>query len=553
MASDSGADDDAALRERVAALEETVAEQQATSESPGQPTASRRGFVKAAAAVAGLGALGIYSSYPASAQAAGQVGTQSEPVDVEAWSLNVQDQLAGDLDGGGNNLNNVGAVEADRTFTNSRSVGVVVWTDGTDYYADGTSGTVDSGADAASVIQSAVNEIAGVYIAKGTYNISSTIDIPTGTSVYSDLAGKGGEGAAELVASASIDNIFSLNDTTQGPGSGDGNIIRGLSFDGDNQANCLFIGAESNNWHITENVFKNTSGDALTVQAGLGRIDNNYIYRCDRALNLGGNNFRSVLVRGNRLSVNNKQIKISNNDIAGRIWIRDNRIGMPNATDVAAGGLLIEAGATRDNEFALDIENNHFYNFAASVDAIHIRGTTERGPIRVKNNTLYGYDRSDGTKTGRKAINLASVDFSRALEIKENYAEGFSQTFPVDLTGLSKSQLSVASNEGQLFVPTVQSGTVSGSTSLTTADSTFAGADNNDISVSFANSYRVAPEVTTDLISAQSGDALRMDTQVQDRSSGSFTFRFLYFGSTGTSSYTATWTAHADAEDQYLA
>jgi hypothetical protein len=120
MASGSGAD--AELRERVAALEQTVAEQQHhSSESPKQPTASRRGFVKAAAAVAGLGALGIYSSYPARAQAAGQVGTASEPVDVEAYDLNVQGSVSGidtggvenpmtaDLDAGGNSLTNVAA------------------------------------------------------------------------------------------------------------------------------------------------------------------------------------------------------------------------------------------------------------------------------------------------------------------------------------------------------------------------------------------------------------------------------------------------------------
>jgi len=121
MASDSGAD--AELRERVAALEQTVAEQQHhSSESPEQPSASRRGFLSAAAAAAGLGALGIYSSYPASAQAAGQVGTSSEPVDVEAWSLNVQDKLAGDLDAGGNDLTNVAAAEVGEILSNSQKV-----------------------------------------------------------------------------------------------------------------------------------------------------------------------------------------------------------------------------------------------------------------------------------------------------------------------------------------------------------------------------------------------------------------------------------------------
>jgi hypothetical protein len=113
------------LRERVAQLEETVAEQHHSSESPEQPTASRRGLLSAAAGVAGLGALGVYSSSPASAQAAGQVGTQSEPVDVEAYDVNVQgsltgvntgdvqNPLTGDLDAGGNSVTNAAAVEAD--------------------------------------------------------------------------------------------------------------------------------------------------------------------------------------------------------------------------------------------------------------------------------------------------------------------------------------------------------------------------------------------------------------------------------------------------------
>jgi len=117
MDTDSGADDAAALRARVAQLEQTVAEQQQTIESLSTPTASRRGVLAALTGVAGAGALGAYSQRGA-AQAAGQVGTQSEPVDVEAWSLNVQDQLAGDLDAGGNDLTNVGAVETGEQITN---------------------------------------------------------------------------------------------------------------------------------------------------------------------------------------------------------------------------------------------------------------------------------------------------------------------------------------------------------------------------------------------------------------------------------------------------
>jgi len=63
--------------------------------------------------VAGLGALGVYSSSRASAQASGQIGTASDPVDVEAYDLNVQNQLAGDLDAGGNSVTNADSVSTD--------------------------------------------------------------------------------------------------------------------------------------------------------------------------------------------------------------------------------------------------------------------------------------------------------------------------------------------------------------------------------------------------------------------------------------------------------
>jgi hypothetical protein len=86
MASDSGEPDAAALRDRVDQLEQTVAEQQATIESLSSPTASRRGVLAALTGVAGAGALGAYSQRGA-AQAAGQVGTSSEPVDVFANAI----------------------------------------------------------------------------------------------------------------------------------------------------------------------------------------------------------------------------------------------------------------------------------------------------------------------------------------------------------------------------------------------------------------------------------------------------------------------------------
>jgi hypothetical protein len=179
MASDSGADDAAALRERVAALEKTVAEQQATSESPGQPTASRRGLLSGAAAAAGLGALGVYSSSPASAQAAGQVGTQSEPVDVEAYDLNVQgtanglvqNPLAGDLDGGGNSVNNLGSVETDNLQHTGGEVVLYVRDSGDDSN-DGLSAV-----SAKATLQGAIDAISHVTDQSSTNEPSGTVVI----------------------------------------------------------------------------------------------------------------------------------------------------------------------------------------------------------------------------------------------------------------------------------------------------------------------------------------------------------------------------------------
>jgi len=82
-------DDDAAtLRERVRELEQTVAQQQDTIE---QLMPSRRAVLAGGAGLVGGAAL----TGQASAQsAAGQVGTSSEPVDVEAASVNVQEGVS---------------------------------------------------------------------------------------------------------------------------------------------------------------------------------------------------------------------------------------------------------------------------------------------------------------------------------------------------------------------------------------------------------------------------------------------------------------------------
>jgi hypothetical protein len=84
MATDPDPDTESDLRERVAELEATVQNQQETIRKmlPG-----RRGVLKGAALVGGGGLVGALSADRVSAQAAGQVGTTSEPIDVIAYSL----------------------------------------------------------------------------------------------------------------------------------------------------------------------------------------------------------------------------------------------------------------------------------------------------------------------------------------------------------------------------------------------------------------------------------------------------------------------------------
>jgi hypothetical protein len=78
-------DDAAALRERVQALEQTVQEQQSTIE---QLMPSRRAILAGGAGLVGGAAL---TSQASAQSAAGQVGTSSEPVDVEATTVNATD------------------------------------------------------------------------------------------------------------------------------------------------------------------------------------------------------------------------------------------------------------------------------------------------------------------------------------------------------------------------------------------------------------------------------------------------------------------------------
>jgi len=81
-------------------------------------------------------------------------------------------------------VHNTGSHEFDRVFsdnifTASRSADVVVWKDDGTVYADGKDDLVDSGSDASSVIQSAINHISKgkIKIDNGNYTLSSTLNL----------------------------------------------------------------------------------------------------------------------------------------------------------------------------------------------------------------------------------------------------------------------------------------------------------------------------------------------------------------------------------------
>lgn len=122
-------DDPKQLRERVReqharieALEQTVADLQDSDDSTA--TSTRRSILGSAAAAAGLGGLG-YGVRQAQAQAsgpAGQVGTDSEPVDVNAWDLDVQGQVTRDIDFGGYGVTNGGSFDVEKASIAERSL-----------------------------------------------------------------------------------------------------------------------------------------------------------------------------------------------------------------------------------------------------------------------------------------------------------------------------------------------------------------------------------------------------------------------------------------------
>jgi len=181
--------DAAALRDRVADLEQTVAEQQATIESLQQPPASRRGVLAALTGVAGAGALGAYSQR-ASAQAAGQVGTQSEPVDVFANTIDSNEVIAADV--------LADSVSAEQVSITDR----ILQSD--DFLDISSLGVIEGPSDVSTSSYTRVADGDGLF---------STVDIPPGASLYGRFfARMVNDTSGETVTAAP--NVFNISDNT---------------------------------------------------------------------------------------------------------------------------------------------------------------------------------------------------------------------------------------------------------------------------------------------------------------------------------------------------
>jgi hypothetical protein len=96
-----------------------------------------------------------------------------------------------DPDGDGvYSLKNGSGISIGQLFTESTLYDAVVWTDGSSYYADGPTGEIASGGDAATVIQAALDypvddnrDTGRVAIRKGLFPLGTTVDVREGVKV----------------------------------------------------------------------------------------------------------------------------------------------------------------------------------------------------------------------------------------------------------------------------------------------------------------------------------------------------------------------------------
>lgn len=105
------------------------------------------------------------------------------------------------------------SVDTPKLFTESGIYDAIVWTDGGTYYAVGRNSLIDSGNDAPTVLQSALDhpvddnrDVGRVAVAKGTYPIGTTVDVREG--VKADIS----EGAV-FEADADVDLFNFLPDS----------------------------------------------------------------------------------------------------------------------------------------------------------------------------------------------------------------------------------------------------------------------------------------------------------------------------------------------------
>jgi hypothetical protein len=230
---------------------------------------------------------------PSEGESANALGSADDRVDVTAGRVDSQ------------------SVSANRLYTRSRAAEVVVQTDGDTYYADGPAGPLAAGADAASVIQAAIDHGPGrISVGVGTYPIASPITMANDRYLVGVPKGRPDSTGTVLQADADLEAIVDATDL-------DTFGIEGINVHGKREtysvANGIVTGHTSKSWRTKQlrlrDIFiERVSGTGLNLGIGGDHtkyaddsiVDHVHANRCGTGIE---NAFTQVDFRSCRLSL----------------------------------------------------------------------------------------------------------------------------------------------------------------------------------------------------------------------------------------------------------
>jgi len=214
----------------------------------------------------------------------------------------------------------------EQLFTRSRAADVVIHTDGTTIYADGPDGLINSGTDATTVIQAAVDAVGNggtIFIGRGTYDLSSG-DIVLGT--YNNVKIRGAGRDVTILKNGGI----TKNSTTNS----EGVEVEHLTIDVNQVSgrNALNFYGNSYNFAIRDLRLANTYDEFLLYYSA---VDN---FVCERVIfEEGGLGVAMDNAAGTQLTTTDGRSIFSN-----CVFLKDQSQGGGQLTTGGTGNLLIE-------------------------------------------------------------------------------------------------------------------------------------------------------------------------------------------------------------------